>query len=121
MPAGQRRMRIAAAAIGQRRLQRRRSRLLVQGFGAASETAENPAEAEAIDDAGAAARGVPSGAGGARREAVGWAKARSAVPTIIVSDSGMEMVGTPPGACAPGDFAHPTSFSSRARSCRVEL
>ena len=39
-----------------RGLQRRRSRLLVQGFGAAPEAAESAAEAEAADDAGAIAR-----------------------------------------------------------------
>ena len=55
MPAGQRRMREPAGADGKRRLQRRRSRLLVQGFRAPSEAAEDAAEAEAADDAGAIA------------------------------------------------------------------
>ena len=53
-----------------RRLQRRRSRLLVQGFGAAPEAAEDAAEAEAADDAGAIAGGLQAGAGRAGREAI---------------------------------------------------
>jgi hypothetical protein len=36
---------------------------------------------------------------------VGWAKAHLAVPTIFLSYRAM--VGTPPGAFAPGRFAHP--------------
>src|SRR5204863_2844844 len=61
MPAGQQGMRIAAAADGGRSLQRRRSRLLVQRCGAASEAAGNPAEAEAADHLGRAAGAVPTG------------------------------------------------------------
>src|SRR3954470_6250748 len=40
---------------------------------------------------------------------VGWAKARSDVPTIVIPGS---MVGTPPAAFAPGRFAHPTSYNT---------
>ena len=57
-------------AGGGRRLQRRRPRLLVQGFGAASEAAEEAAEAEAADDAGAIAGRLPPGAGRAGCEAI---------------------------------------------------
>ena len=53
MPARQRRMRDPARSDRGRRLQRRRSRLLVQGCGAAPEAAQGAAEAEAADDDGA--------------------------------------------------------------------
>ena len=47
-----------------------RPRLLVQGFGAASEAAADAAEAETADDDGRAARRLQSGAGRAGREAI---------------------------------------------------
>src|ERR1044072_9709371 len=64
-------MRVAAGTERQRRLRCLRSGLVVQGFGAASKTAENPAEAETADDAGAAAGRLPSGAERAGRETIG--------------------------------------------------
>src|SRR5205085_10382126 len=63
-------MRVASSAEGQRRLRCRRSGLVVQGVGAASETAESAAEAETADDAGATARRLPPGVERAGREAV---------------------------------------------------
>src|SRR6202048_3224777 len=71
MPARQRRrMRKTACPLGGRRLQRRRSRLLVQGFGDPPQAAERAAEAAAADDAGAVARGLQTGSGGAGRQAI---------------------------------------------------
>src|SRR3954463_8430770 len=43
---------------------------------------------------------------------VGWAKARSDVPTIVIPGS---MVGTPPAAFAPGRFAHPHMGTCESR------
>src|SRR5437868_2315549 len=63
-------MRVAAGAERQRRLRRHRSRLVVQGFGAASETAENTAKAKTADDAGATARRLSPGPERAGCEAV---------------------------------------------------
>ena len=61
---------IQPAPTDERRLQRRRPRLLVQGFGAASEAAERAAEAEAADDAGAIAGRLQAGAGRAGCQAI---------------------------------------------------
>ena len=65
VPARQRRMREPARADRGRRLQRRRSRLLVQRRGAAPEAAQGAAETEAADDDGAAATRLQGGAGSA--------------------------------------------------------
>ena len=54
----------------ERRLQRRRSGVLVQGFGAASETAEGAAKAQAADDDGGAAGRLQGGAGRAGRQTI---------------------------------------------------
>ena len=70
MPARQRRMREPARSERRRRLQHRRSRLLVQRCGAASEAAEGAAEAEAADDDGGAAAGLQGGADSAGCEAL---------------------------------------------------
>ena len=59
-----------AFAVGGRRLQAGRSRLLVQGFGAASQAAGETSEAEAADDAGANARRLQGGAERAGCEAI---------------------------------------------------
>ena len=69
-PPGQPPMRGAAIAVGGRRLQAGRSRLLVLGLGPASKTAAHTAEAEATDDAGAATCGLQGGAARAGREAI---------------------------------------------------
>src|SRR4051812_44404805 len=63
-------MREPAGAVERRGLQRRRSRLLVQGFGASPEAAESAAEAAAADDAGAIASRLQTGVGGAGRKAI---------------------------------------------------
>ena len=88
MPARQQRMREPARAGRRRRLQRRRSRLLVQGFGAASEAAEGAAEAEAADDAGAIAGRLQGGAVRAGREASNdRANGLSSPPDALRSES----------------------------------
>src|SRR5438128_3270026 len=70
MPARRRRMRQPARSERGRRLQHRRSRLLVQRCGAASETAESAAKAKAADDHGLAPCCLQGGAGGAGCEAI---------------------------------------------------
>src|SRR5215470_2974256 len=70
MPAGLRRMRDPTRPGHERGLQRRRLGLLVQGFDAASEAAEGAGKAEAADDHGAIAAGLPGRAEPARRAAV---------------------------------------------------
>jgi penicillin-insensitive murein endopeptidase len=110
----QRRMRSQPAPGGRRRLQRRRSRLLVQGFGAASEAAENAAEAETADDDGAIAGRLPAGAGRAGCEAIArrrhsGAFARTRNPALPHPDNAVSLLarafpaddrksaGSPPG------------------------
>ena len=70
MSGRQPRLRGTEAAGGGRRLQAVRSRLLVQGFGAASEAAAEAAETAPADDAGADAGGLQDGAERSRRQAV---------------------------------------------------
>src|SRR5436305_14065869 len=51
-------------------------------------------------------------------EDVGWAKARSDVPTVLLC-ARCPMVGTPPDAFASGCFAHPTRRqASSIANCR---
>src|SRR5947199_9353090 len=65
-----RRMREPARTIGGRRLQHRRSGLLVQGFDYSPEAAERAAKAKTAADPGAIAGRLPPGAGRSGHQAV---------------------------------------------------
>src|ERR1043166_7896808 len=101
-------MRVAACAEGQRRLRCRRSGLVVQGFGAASETAESAAEAETADDAGAAAGRLPPGVERAGRETM----------TVI---QGRALFGANPKSRSMRSFLDSGFARARARAPRNDV
>src|SRR6202035_5447510 len=80
VPARQQRMQGPAAAVGRRRLQACRTRLLVQGFDHPPQAAEGAAEAGPRDHAGATAGRLPPGAGRAGRETIADEDGLSAAP-----------------------------------------